>query len=754
MKARLFLLLLALGTSTLFAQQGNPVKPKLSAAARLYLWQQEQAGAPNISPDYVYSMDAASNVYLSTLIKVLPGFNEAPLKALGAHIGTKAGQVWTVRVPLGKFRDMTLINGIEYIETDQPTAPTLDSARKTTQVDKVHSGLALPQAYTGQDVVVGIIDAGFDYTHPTNYDTAYANYRVKRVWEEKNITGTPPSGFVYGSEYADSAAIISKAYDIYDGTHGTHVAGIAGGSGAGGTGGNNTRFRGMAYSSEMVFVAIYPTAAYWLNTGMADMLDGINYVYDYADAVSKPAVANLSWGCPLGPHDGNSLFSQACDAITGPGRIFVLSGGNNGGNNIHLKKTFTSASNKVSTVVTFPSSASLPEKRNQVDIWGDTSKTFCVRFSLYAGAIRKDSTALICLDDLTHQLYLKGTGGDTCVVTITTVSSEFNGKPHMLVQLLSKTTDRLIMSISATDGSIDAWQGYVYKTSGYYGTFAKASYSWTVNGDSQSTISDMVTTRSAIAVGAYNSKTSFVNVSGSTQTYTGYVRGNIASFSSKGPTADGRTKPNITGPGMALASSVSTVDSSYRVGGDSYSSVVSEYISPLNGKTYSYGMAAGTSMSSPSVSGIVALMLEVNPTLDPQQVLTVLINSAIADSYTGTLPTNGSNVWGFGKVNAYVAMQSLLGLNGIQHDENATINLLLYPNPNNGQYNISYVGENNETLTVKVVNLGGAQVLSQPWNTKAGENIFRMDLAHLPAGIYMTTVTGNKGSSTVKIVKQ
>jgi hypothetical protein len=65
-----------------------------------------------------------------------------------------------------------------------------------------------------------------------------------------------------------------------------------------------------------------------------------NYVFNYANLVNKPAVANLSWGCPLGPRDGTSLFSQACNNLVGPGKIFVLSGGNNGNNNIHLKKTY------------------------------------------------------------------------------------------------------------------------------------------------------------------------------------------------------------------------------------------------------------------------------------------------------------------------------------------------------------------------------------------------------------------------------
>jgi hypothetical protein len=33
-------------------------------------------------------------------------------------------------------------------------------------VDKVHRGLNLKQSYIGEGVIVGIVDIGFDFTHP------------------------------------------------------------------------------------------------------------------------------------------------------------------------------------------------------------------------------------------------------------------------------------------------------------------------------------------------------------------------------------------------------------------------------------------------------------------------------------------------------------------------------------------------------------------------------------------------------------
>lgn len=744
---------ICLSIAGLTAQTNNFLKPQLSASTQQYLWRidNEHSGTAAIMNEFVYKQDASGNVFVSTLIKVQPGFNPSVLTALGVHIGTKAGNIWTAQVPLNNMRSFTQLSGIQYIEMDQPSYPALDTARKTTRVDSVHNGYGmLPQPYSGQGVVVGIIDAGFDYTHPTFYDTAYNAYRIKRVWEEKNTSGTPPAGYAYGTEFSDSLSIYTKGHDITTGTHGTHVAGIAGGAGIGSMG--DSRFRGMAYNSDLVMVGIYPTAAYWLNTGMTDMLDGINYVFDYAGSVSKPAVANLSWGCPLGPHDGTSLFSQACDNLTGPGKIFVLSGGNNGANNIHLKKTFTATDTTVNTFSSF--SSSLTQKRNQFDVWGEAGKSFCMRFGLYYGSVKQDSTLWTCLDDNTHQYFMTGSSGDTCFVTLTAVASEFNGKPHMLIQVYNKTNDRFLINIKGNDGTIHMWQGYVLNTTGYYGIFTHYGFPFAVIGDSQTTISDMVTTESAIGVAAYNSKPTFVNVSGSSLTYTGYAKGAIASFSSKGPTVDGRTKPNIAGPGMALASSVSSVDSTYLPAGANYSSVVSTYVSPLNGNTYSYAMAAGTSMSGPAVSGIVGLLLEANPNLTPQDVMTVLYNTAIRDSYTGVIPSAGSNTWGWGKVNAYHAMLEVLGLTtGIFHEE-TNLSCILYPNPGKGNYNIEYVGENAEALTIDVMDATGRRIISEKWEVNAGRNHHAVDLTNAAPGIYFTQISGKQGRTTVKIIKQ
>ena len=80
-----------------------------------------------------------------------------------------------------------------------------------------------------------------------------------------------------------------------------------------------------------------------------------------------------------------------------------------------------------------------------------------------------------------------------------------------------------------------------------------------------------------------------------------------------------------------------------------------------DGTTYDFGKLSGTSMSSPATAGVVALMLEANPTLSAEDVKTILEWTAREDNDTGSLPAEGDLVWGHGKVTASQAVMSALG---------------------------------------------------------------------------------------------
>jgi len=121
----------------------------------------------------------------------------------------------------------------------------------------------------------------------------------------------------------------------------------------------------------------------------------------------------------------------------------------------------------------------------------------------------------------------------------------------------------------------------------------------------------------------------------------------MASFSSRGKTAfDRLSKPDLVAPGrkmVSLRSPGSTLDTQYP-----------DRQVTIDGATSAdYYRLSGTSMAAPVVSGTIALMLERNPTLNPQQVKKRLVSTATPVAY-GTASDRGA-----GLLNAYRAVSSI-----------------------------------------------------------------------------------------------
>ncbi len=89
------------------------------------------------------------------------------------------------------------------------------------------------------------------------------------------------------------------------------------------------------------------------------------------------------------------------------------------------------------------------------------------------------------------------------------------------------------------------------------------------------------------------------------------ANGLVAEFSSRGPTADGRLKPEVVAPGVDI---ISARAKGTRAG------------KPLDSR---YTSATGTSMAVSHVSGVVALLLEANRKASPQLIREALLNTAV-----------------------------------------------------------------------------------------------------------------------------
>jgi len=262
-------------------------------------------------------------LYVSSFLKVKESVDIQKMTTMGIVLNSKSGAIYTALIPIENLEPLFSVKGVEYVDIAQKVEMKLDNARTLTSVNEVHAGTNLSQAYTGEGVIVGIIDGGFDYTHPTFYNSGGSEYRISRVWNQKE-EGNYPTGLEYGNELIGKTAILAAKHDgLGEGSHGTHVAGIAGGSGS-----VSSAYKGVAYGSELVLV---PT-----DMSTKGIADGIYYILDYAASVDKPAVVNISIGGHSGPHDGTSTFDQWCEGIVGEGAILVGAAGNEGSDNLHL----------------------------------------------------------------------------------------------------------------------------------------------------------------------------------------------------------------------------------------------------------------------------------------------------------------------------------------------------------------------------------------------------------------------------------
>ncbi len=167
-------------------------------------------------------------------------------------------------------------------------------------------------------------------------------------------------------------------------------------------------------------------------------------------------------------------------------------------------------------------------------------------------------------------------------------------------------------------------------------------------GDASKTIGSPGAAKDAITVGAVaEHSNSTLASAGSLGLYPG-------PFSSRGPTRDGRVKPDIAAPGVTILSSMSNIvandpDPIFGGGG----------IVNLGCGVGCYIVISGTSMASPFVAGTAALMLAANPALSPAQVYQILADTAHERGVAGK-----DNVFGHGLVNVKAAVLAAKGMTG------------------------------------------------------------------------------------------
>ena len=683
------------------------------------------------SPAAQAAVSGVANSQLSAYVTIDPA--RTSWQQLGVTPIAENANTATVRLTLDALQRLAKQEGVEYIQITSGATQMLNLARQEAGTDQIHKGTDLPKAYTGEGVVVGVVDAGFDYMHAAFRRPADGALRIKRVWEQGATTldgASAPAKYGYGIEL-NTPELIEKAQgDSDSNSHGTHVAAIAAGSDAYKDG----AYVGNAPDADIVLVALDLNAS-----TNADISNAVQYIFDYADEVGKPCVVNLSLGNQDGPHDGTSTFDTMTDAMQGPGRLIVGAAGNHRTDAFHIDHTFATAdAAPLRTFVKYKVAPSNSVSGGTIEIWGEKGVDFTVDIAAYSTFNKKDARSTTVypaegVADVDFGKYATGTW------KVASEVSPLNGKPHVvLTSALTSIRNNYAIALTVTPktaGRVNIWSDNTYLAlesrdiEGFSAPDAASSTLCEIGG----------TGKRILTVGSYTTRNEYTTNGGQQATLQETV-GDLSSFSSYGPTVDGRMKPNITAPGCFIISAVSNNDASGNL-------MYAEYNENF-GRYNQYGYMQGTSMASPFVAGIVATWLQAYPQLTPEQLHEIVQNTARKDSFTATAPDSN---WGYGKINALDGLRQC-----IEKQETGCVSIAM---PFDGTVRISdgniVLGFARDTqATLGITSMTGSTLFSKQLGKRSAGETLSVAVPQLPKGVYLLSVKTPTATKTFKFVWQ
>ena len=560
----------------------------------------------------------------------------------GIHLNSIYPGFATSMVTFDELTVLSNIKEVKYIDSGVESAPTMDVALEKSKVDLLHNGFLNDTPYKGKGAIVLIFDTGIDWKHLDFKDPLDTlKSRILYIWDQTiSTTGSEskPAGFNYGVEYTQAQinneidgtpANFVRESDING--HGTHVAGIAAGNGMASFG----KYSGVAPEADIIVVK-------GGDNGFSEtrIIDGITYAQQKANLLGKPIVMNMSLGGHGGAHDGTRDYEVAVNNfVNNPGRAICISAGNEGGDNIHFNGNITTGNTATIpiTVSTYTATADADNDILYLEIWYEGSATVTAEITSPGGITYSRNNGE------------SGTSSNSNDGTIELWNeiSNINGKHNIGLYLHDVNASKKPASgiwnlkLKSATGAI-SYDGWIASSK-------LGNATVTISGANNSKSVGMPgTAEGAITVASYASKWSWTGIDGSSYVYSNDYDGtdDISSFSSIGPTRDGRQKPDLSGPGQAIIAPLSMA---------SYASQSSTSIAP-GGK---YIKEQGTSMSSPFVAGTVAIMLGAKPDLTSSQIKEALKSTAETDVFTTeTIP---NYTWGYGKLNSFEAVASAMG---------------------------------------------------------------------------------------------
>jgi subtilisin family serine protease len=549
------------------------------------------------------------------------------------------------------------------LEVAPPLHSLLDRAGHWVLADVARS----VRGADGKGVMVGVADTGLDVTNPEMLD---ANGKSRVAWmldlslEPLGVHEDLETKF--GILDAQGAKITSGAVlsndmidkllrDIERGRcveasgkkcapsdeigHGTHVTGIAASRGVDG------KYPGIAPAADIVFVRVTRGRGDGIEND--DLTRAVQFMFDRSDAEKRPMVVNLSLGADFGPHDGSFLWEQAIAGFIGPdhpGRVVVAAAGNSGSvieTPIHQSVRATKGATLRVPILTAGAD------NGSVQVWVTLREGADLKIGLdgpdgeWIAPVQKGhQNGKNTSDYNAGVIYGAGLDGSP-------IPAQSNGA--VVVWTGKWPTGTYAVTLEGT-GMAELYLQGLGEAS--LGNSSQASFA---NGVREGTINLPATHPSIIGVGCTVNRTRWSSIAGAETglhqplldpagglaaprvpgrpSSRDLLDGEVCWFSSAGPTATGVPKPEIAAPGALVVSALSRTAKPGTSG-----SIFTNGSCPAtkSGKNdprclqidENHGIAVGTSMSSPVVAGVVALLLQKDPTLTQDKVLALLQGGA------------------------------------------------------------------------------------------------------------------------------
>lgn len=614
-----------------------------------------------------------------------------------------------VRMPINDVLTITNKPFVRYATVSKKVKLFLDKVREKLNLKMVYN-------YYGQDtvqgkgVVVGVVDTGVDASFE-DFRTPSGGSRILYLLDQTVSNSNPLWG--YGVEYNknDIERDFSVATD--EEGHGTHVLGIAVGNGRL----SNGKYMGVAPGSDIIVVKT--------DFSISSILTGIEYVLYNAKKLGKPAVVNLSIGGNTGSHDGKDIESQILQQIIDyygrKGNVIVLAGGNSGYYNQHYSDTIS----------TIPISATIriTNIKNDLDsvifdFWTSYAQDLQVRINTPGGY----SSGWISISNDYNSVISSSDG----LIQVVAVSNKYNGDMNIQIVLFDTSTTKIssgnwVVSFRKTAGS-SVVHGWIDFTDGVFGEF--------VNGDNDYTLNSLFLLDDVIVVSAYTTKSSFSSPLGEVN-ISYLTNDNIAYFSSKGPTRDGRQKPDISSPGAIVFAPLSS----------QYKGYDAKYLD----KDYNmYVGMMGTSMATPVVSGICSILLSIDSTLTSQDIINYLKTYSEVSIYDSNGKSWDKN-WGWGQVSVKALVETLKNPETLVWFSGNVIRL---DNLNNSTTLNIRLSDGNDNISVSIYDMDGNLMKSLGnFSLDIGFNSIPIIVdKKFKTGVYLVKISGSRINTTLKMV--